>query len=92
MSKKYAAGTAALITGAMTLSACGGGGPSASGGDFTDDKVVIAVLNDQSGVYKDLSGPNSVKAVEMAKALSTDESGRFVNGLLGKVAESQPAE
>ena len=32
------------------------------------------------------------EAVEMAKALSTDESGRFVNGLLGKVAESQPAE
>jgi branched-chain amino acid transport system substrate-binding protein len=68
MSKKFAAGTAALVTGALTLSACGGGGPSASGGEFTDDKIVIAVLNDQSGVYKDLSGPNSVKAVEMAIA------------------------
>ena len=68
MSKKFAAGTAALVTGAMTLSACGGGGPSAGGGDFTDDKIVLAVLNDQSGVYKDLSGPNSVKAVEMAIA------------------------
>ena len=68
MSKKIAAGTAALISGAVLLSACGGGGPSASGGDFTDDKIVLAVLNDQSGVYKDLSGPNSVKAVEMAVA------------------------
>jgi branched-chain amino acid transport system substrate-binding protein len=29
---------------------------------------VLAVLNDQSGVYKDLSGPNSVVAVEMAVA------------------------
>ncbi len=67
MSKKFAAGAAALISGALTLSACGGG-PSASGGDFTDDKVVLAVLNDQSGVYKDVSGPNSVKAVEMAVA------------------------
>jgi len=68
MSKKIVAGTAALISGAMVLSACGGGGPSASGDEFTDDKVVLAVLNDQSGVYKDLSGPNSVKAVEMAVA------------------------
>lgn len=30
------------------------------------------------------------EAVELAKSLSTDESGRFVNGLLGKVAEEQP--
>jgi branched-chain amino acid transport system substrate-binding protein len=68
MSKKIATSAAALISGAMALSACGSGGPSASGGDFTDDKIVLAVLNDQSGVYKDLSGPNSVKAVEMAVA------------------------
>jgi len=68
MSKKSAAGAAALVTGAMVLTACGGGGPSAGGGEFTDDKIVLAVLNDQSGVYKDVSGPNSVKAVEMAVA------------------------
>jgi branched-chain amino acid transport system substrate-binding protein len=67
MSKKIAVGAAAMISGAMVLTACGGG-PSSAGGDFTDDKVVLAVLNDQSGVYKDLSGPNSVKAVEMAVA------------------------
>ncbi|MDO5738759.1 MAG: ABC transporter substrate-binding protein [Ornithinimicrobium sp.] len=53
---------------ALVLSACGGGGPSADEGKFTDGKVVLAVLNDASGVYKDLSGPNSVKAVEMAVA------------------------
>ena len=32
------------------------------------------------------------EAVELAKSLSTDESGRFVNGLLGKVAENQPSD
>jgi branched-chain amino acid transport system substrate-binding protein len=53
------------MSGAFVLSACGGG-PSSSGGSFTDNKVVLAVLNDQSGVYKDVSGPNSVKAVQMA--------------------------
>lgn len=65
MTKTYAA-VAALGAGVMALSACGGGGPSAGGGKISDDKVVLAVLNDQSGVYKDLSGPNSVEAVKMA--------------------------
>jgi branched-chain amino acid transport system substrate-binding protein len=68
MSKKLVAGVAALASGALVLSGCGAGGPGDSGGAFTDDKIVLAVLNDQSGVYKDLSGPNSVKAVEMAIA------------------------
>ena len=40
--------------------------PPPSGGALTDGKVVLGVLNDQSGVYKDLSGPNSKVAVEMA--------------------------
>jgi N utilization substance protein B len=31
------------------------------------------------------------EAVEMAKSLSTDDSGRFINGLLGRVAEDQRA-
>jgi len=75
MSKKMAGGAAALISGAMVLSACGGGGPSSSGGEFTDDKIVLAVLNDQSGVYADVSGPNSVKAVEMAVADFKEEYG-----------------
>ncbi|HEX6287859.1 MAG TPA: ABC transporter substrate-binding protein, partial [Herpetosiphonaceae bacterium] len=33
---------------------------------LTDNKVVLAVLNDQSGVYAQLSGNNSVEAVKMA--------------------------
>lgn len=66
MTKKTAGGAAALMSGALLLSACGGGGPADAAGAFTDEKVVIGVLNDQSGIYKDLSGPNSVVAVEMA--------------------------
>lgn len=53
----------------LALAACGGGagGPqAASGGGLSDDKVVIGLLNDQSGVYKDLSGPNSGVAIQMA--------------------------
>lgn len=30
------------------------------------------------------------EAVELAKAFSTDDSGRFVNGLLGRIAETVP--
>lgn len=66
-SKRMRAGAAAT-TAVLLLGACGGGGPGASGGDFSGDKLVLAVLNDQSGVYKDASGPNSVKAVRMAVA------------------------
>ncbi|HET7305949.1 MAG TPA: ABC transporter substrate-binding protein [Segeticoccus sp.] len=74
MRTKFATGVAALVSGAVALTACGGG-PSASGGDFTDGKLVLAVLNDQSGVYKDLSGPNSVTAVKMAVADYTKKYG-----------------
>ncbi|WP_202911400.1 ABC transporter substrate-binding protein [Segeticoccus rhizosphaerae] len=66
--KTKSAAIAACMTGALVLAGCGGGGPSAGGGKISDDKVVLAVLNDQSGVYKDLSGPNSVEAVKMAVA------------------------
>lgn len=65
---KTSATIAACMTGALLLAGCGGGGPSSGGGKISDDKVVLAVLNDQSGVYKDLSGPNSVTAVKMAVA------------------------
>lgn len=69
MSTKRLASTAVVTAGVLALSACGNAGPGAGGSDeFTDDKVVLAVLNDQSGIYKDLSGPNSVTAVEMAIA------------------------
>ncbi|HEV7898085.1 MAG TPA: ABC transporter substrate-binding protein, partial [Planosporangium sp.] len=52
-----------VLTGCLT--ACGGG-PKSAGGKLSDDKLVLAVLNDQSGVYADLSGKNSVEAVKMA--------------------------
>lgn len=40
--------------------------PAAAEVKLVDGKVVLAVLNDQSGVYADLSGKNSVVAVTMA--------------------------
>ncbi|GAA2488692.1 ABC transporter substrate-binding protein [Terrabacter carboxydivorans] len=59
---------AITATASLALAACGGaGGPQSSGSSkLTDDKVVIGLLNDQSGVYKDLSGPNSGVAIQMA--------------------------
>ena len=66
MRRKTAVTTAAMITGALALGACGQGGPTAESGEITDGKVVLALLNDQSSVYKDLSGPNSLIAIEMA--------------------------
>lgn len=59
---------ASALTIALLLGACGSGGPGSPGGDFSGGKLVLAVLNDQSGIYKDASGPNSVKAVKMAVA------------------------
>ncbi|MEV0492052.1 ABC transporter substrate-binding protein [Streptomyces atratus] len=48
------------------LAGCGGGGPSSGGGKVSDDKIVLGVLTDLSGVYADIAGPNSVEAVQMA--------------------------
>ncbi len=60
------AGSAAVV---LVVAGCGGGGPR-SGGDekLTGGSIVLGVLNDQSGAYSELSGRNSVKAVEMAIA------------------------
>jgi branched-chain amino acid transport system substrate-binding protein len=59
---------AIAATASLALAACGGaGGPqAAAAGGLSDGKVVIGLLNDQSGVYKDLSGPNSKVAIQMA--------------------------
>jgi branched-chain amino acid transport system substrate-binding protein len=65
-SKKPTAVLAAAVCGSLALAACAGGGASAAGGKLSNDKVVIGLLNDQSGVYKDLSGPNSKVAIQMA--------------------------
>lgn len=59
---------AIAATASLALAACGSSGGPQSGGDskLSDGKVVIGLLNDQSGVYKDLSGPNSGVAIQMA--------------------------
>ena len=60
---------------AVITAACGAATPASSGAPATgsatpvklvNGKVVIGVLNDQSGVYLDLSGKNAVEAVKMA--------------------------
>jgi branched-chain amino acid transport system substrate-binding protein len=60
--------TAALAAGVALLAAGCNGGPGGGGGKISDGKIEIAVLNDQSGVYADLSGKASVEAVKMAVA------------------------
>jgi branched-chain amino acid transport system substrate-binding protein len=65
--RRTTAVVAVLAASALLAAACGRGGPG-GGGDakVSGDKIVLAVLNDQSGVYADLSGKNSVEAVKMA--------------------------
>ena len=60
---------AVAAIGSLALAACSGGsgGPQSGGSSkLTDDKIVFGLLNDQSGVCKDLSGPNSGVAIQMA--------------------------
>jgi len=64
---------ALLLAALSAATACSGAttgpGPAASAAvTLTDGKVVIGVINDQSGVYADLSGKNAVEAVNMAIA------------------------
>jgi branched-chain amino acid transport system substrate-binding protein len=56
----------AAAASALMLAGCAGGPPAPEGSKLTDDKVVLGILNDQSGVYRDLSGPNARVAVELA--------------------------
>ena len=65
--------------------ACGGGttpAPTATqtAVKLTDGKLVIGVINDQSGVYADLSGKNAVEAVNMAVA---DFKAKYGDNALG---------
>jgi branched-chain amino acid transport system substrate-binding protein len=72
--------------------ACGGGttaGPTATQilqttVKLTDGKLVIGVINDQSGVYADLSGKNAVEAVNMAVA---DFKAKYGDNALGGAIE-----
>jgi branched-chain amino acid transport system substrate-binding protein len=69
MSTTIRALTAMLATGTLLVAGCGRGGPGGGDDDkVSGGKIVLAVLNDQSGVYADLSGRNSVEAVRMAVA------------------------
>ena len=81
-------GTVAIAASAsLALAACGSGaGGPQSGGEakLTNDKVVIGLLNDQSGVYKDLSGPNSKVAIEMAIA---DYQAKYGDDAVAKTIE-----
>ena len=58
---------APAIVAALLAAGCGGG-PGGGGGKISDDAVVLAVLNDQSAIYADLSGKNTIEAVRMAVA------------------------
>jgi branched-chain amino acid transport system substrate-binding protein len=61
-------GAAAAVTVAGALLAGCAGGPGGGGGKISGGKVVLAVLNDQSGIYSQLSGQGSVTAVRLAIA------------------------
>jgi branched-chain amino acid transport system substrate-binding protein len=58
--------TAALAAGFAVVAAGCGGGPGGGDEKISNGKVTLAVLNDQSGIYADLSGKNSITAVNMA--------------------------
>jgi len=66
-STKTVAAIAVAATSALAACSSGAAGPQ-GGGDkkLSNDKVVFGLLNDQSGVYKDLSGPNAAVAIQLA--------------------------
>src|SRR2546427_8952266 len=64
----------------LLAAACGGGPGGGPPAKLTDGKLVIAVINDQSGVYADLSGKNAVEAVNMAIA---DFKAKYGDNALG---------
>lgn len=65
MKRTLSTGAALAAAGAL-LAGCGGGGPSSGGGKVSNDKIVLGVLTDLSGIYADIAGPGSVDAVQMA--------------------------
>ncbi|HEY9473740.1 MAG TPA: ABC transporter substrate-binding protein [Mycobacteriales bacterium] len=56
----------ATVLAGILVAGCGGGGPSSTSDKVTDNKIVIGVLTDLSGVYSELAGENSVTAAKMA--------------------------
>src|SRR5207245_9096966 len=55
-----------VMAAACGAAAPGGGATGAAKVTLSDGKLVLGVINDQSGVYADLSGKNAVEAVKMA--------------------------
>jgi branched-chain amino acid transport system substrate-binding protein len=90
-SRKIQGSLAIAASASLALAACGSaGGPQASGsGGLSDDKVVLGLLNDQSGVYKDLSGPNSKVAIELAIA---DYKAKYGDKAVAKTIEIVTAD
>jgi branched-chain amino acid transport system substrate-binding protein len=72
------------LAGLLVAAACGGGSGTTSSAapsvKLTNGKLVIGVINDQSGVYADLSGKNAVEAVNMAVA---DFKAKYGDNALG---------
>jgi branched-chain amino acid transport system substrate-binding protein len=72
------------LAGLLVAAACGAtpgtGTATAPPVKLTDGKLVIGVINDQSGVYADLSGKNAVEAVNMAIA---DFKAKYGDNALG---------
>ncbi|HEX5497261.1 MAG TPA: ABC transporter substrate-binding protein [Mycobacteriales bacterium] len=65
MHNRFRVASATVLTGVL-LAGCGGGGPSSGGGKVTNNKIVLGVLTDLSGVYSDIAGKKSIEAVQMA--------------------------
>jgi branched-chain amino acid transport system substrate-binding protein len=57
---------AVLAASTLLVAGCGGGPSGGGTSKVSGDKIVLGVLNDQSGPYAELSGKNSVVAVKMA--------------------------
>jgi branched-chain amino acid transport system substrate-binding protein len=79
---------ALVIAGLLVATACGSvpnvGTAPTTAIKLTDGKVVIGVINDQSGVYADLSGKNGVEAANMAVA---DFKAKYGDNALGGAIE-----
>ena len=77
-----------LAAAGLLLAACAGG-PGGGGGKISDGKVVLAVLNDQSGVYADTSGRSTIEAVRMAVA---DYQAQYGDKAVAKKIEVKAAD
>ncbi len=69
----------ATLAGAAALTAAGGIRPARAQGDAT---IRVGVLNDESGVYRDVGGPGSVACVKQAVAEFASQHGLKVEVLV----------